>query len=1207
MSLFSRTRRPRGSAARLALRGTSLFFVALLSWAGLLPGRAVVQAAPGQTPEPPPAEDIVSEIAQSDPAFDGIPGSVPFDVPADEVMTETINIENALIPVLEKAGYDTRGGSFRRDESSGTVTYEDGDIEVRGRVRDGLLIITKRYEGGGQWLSGAPASAAPTGVAGPAPAATSAAPAAPAAPAPPPPTATVNIVPTGGQPADSVILGQTFQIEVTVPQDWSPGNTVDVVLTTPRGEPKTLTLHLIGSENGLARYGYGGLLNVAGMRNIRAVGSSIHYKGGDPNDPGTLALDLSNGEIVRVQLTGFRGPEAAPTDTIAVYDDEVQQGIARNNEVLNRFGNELISQRNAIDSLSQRPDVTPAIRADLAAWKGQVDDKLKTLTTGRQSLAVLQTPGAQLLMGNRIIEDVRSDLGVLRIAAYPSDADVITDSLLFTGIAVAKATYKIAADLTMASQAYKFGQLWTTFWLNELDPHWSDPAYAGLRARLGTGPATNEFGQPITIADQRRAGLELGGGLILMFKFPKIVDWLADGRAMDIRLPGTGGVVPGVPGSLRVARPGATGGESLSAAAQRATALGAKDADDLVRLAAFGPQSELQVRRAFFQVESLDELTAAARASGVREADIEAMYAAARAKGTVAAFGDELRVNLLRATLDRRGATVIVERPYAGVDQGGVRVDDLPGRLFPDFWNGTLPVNSFRTDIGRFMGLSAKLTFLQQGRPVTWTAADMEMLQRVLARPNASETYAFLPNEAVPDDITLIRVFDDGVLDAGRRFLAAPNRGDIATGAATLPPAPSRATGGLPAPGRDPLLYGGLVIPPDSPAFQAAAQRLQGATADQPAGAPPPLVPFGSPAPATSGTAVTGPTTATSPGSSLSPSGNASAQPQTTSPPAPSTPLTPQVPPAPPAPPASAIDGGAYVPFDAAAFGHVFHAVNASLSLGGRRDDIQVVMLAAPGVASAAAPPARTERRAGRGWFPVPSLRHRGPTFAPRAWLSLATGRPSAAETTWLAADGPSRESAGAPRAFISSLGKLGGSAFQLHVSPGSELTAEILDGLVVEPLAQAAQQELHRAMRRVIGQAPPSALIDAYCLEFRRQPPPAGTAFRVASKDLQQKFAPMRRILQASRRLERAGRLEPDSDPAAYAHSIRQWALWTHEQGLDRDAFAKAFIEHTRKNLEKAGRKWETSYEKPLLDVVPLRWRQITDVLREAGVAAAR
>lgn len=76
-----------------------------------------------------------------------------------------------------------------------------------------------------------------------------------------------------------------------------------------------------------------------------------------------------------------------------------------------------------------------------------------------------------------------------------------------------------------------------------------------------------------------------------------------------------------------------------------------------------------------------------------------------------------------------------------------------------------------------------------------------------------------------------------------------------------------------------------------------------------------------------------------------------------------------------------------------------------------------------------------------------------------------------------------------------------------------------------------------------------------------------------MAGPEKQRAFAPVARALEAADRLREAGLLDPDTNPESYFHSIRQWAVWTLEQGFEAETFVEAFVEHTKKNLSEAGR----------------------------------
>jgi hypothetical protein len=128
------------------------------------------------------------------------------------------------------------------------------------------------------------------------------------------------------------------------------------------------------------------------------------------------------------------------------------------------------------------------------------------------------------------------------------------------------------------------------------------------------------------------------------------------------------------------------------------------------------------------------------------------------------------------------------------------------------------------------------------------------------------------------------------------------------------------------------------------------------------------------------------------------------------------------------------------------------------------------------------------------------------------------------------------------------------------------------------------------------------SLRMSAYCLEFTRQAPSKDMIFRIAGRELQERFGPMRSILDAAKKLQQAGLLKPDSDPTTYFHAIRQWAIWTKEQGFDVKAFGRAFVARTKQNLKELGQQWTSEIEQAVLARVPGRWGDVQQVLRAAG-----
>lgn len=180
--------------------------------------------------------------------------------------------------------------------------------------------------------------------------------------------------------------------------------------------------------------------------------------------------------------------------------------------------------------------------------------------------------------------------------------------------------------------------------------------------------------------------------------------------------------------------------------------------------------------------------------------------------------------------------------------------------------------------------------------------------------------------------------------------------------------------------------------------------------------------------------------------------------------------------------------------------------------------------------------------------------------------------------------------------------------------STGKNLTMQVLNFtgrpvdlqgmLTLEPLKKDAQQKVTQAFAKLAGRQIPTRVdLNGYCLEFLKLPPIAGQVLRVAGPEVQKRFAPMKQIMAAANRLTAKGALKPDSNPASYADSIKQWALWTVEQKFDDKKFAEAFLGHARKNVEAAGQKWTKQIEDVVRQRTPNRWQDIVQVLSAARV----
>ncbi len=187
--------------------------------------------------------------------------------------------------------------------------------------------------------------------------------------------------------------------------------------------------------------------------------------------------------------------------------------------------------------------------------------------------------------------------------------------------------------------------------------------------------------------------------------------------------------------------------------------------------------------------------------------------------------------------------------------------------------------------------------------------------------------------------------------------------------------------------------------------------------------------------------------------------------------------------------------------------------------------------------------------------------------------------------------------------AFLTSLGGSTGQVFELVVVNGGDRPVEVdLSGVIVEPvqLGRRARRELEEQLGQLAARDPATARMVGYCMEFTKNPPTAGQLFRIASHELQERYAPLRDVMRVGQELYDAGLLNPDSDPESYAHSIVQWALWTELEDLDEDRFTESFLEHTRRNLEAAGRRWTDEIEDAVEALVPNRWQDIQRVLAE-------
>ena len=161
---------------------------------------------------------------------------------------------------------------------------------------------------------------------------------------------------------------------------------------------------------------------------------------------------------------------------------------------------------------------------------------------------------------------------------------------------------------------------------------------------------------------------------------------------------------------------------------------------------------------------------------------------------------------------------------------------------------------------------------------------------------------------------------------------------------------------------------------------------------------------------------------------------------------------------------------------------------------------------------------------------------------------------------------------------------------------------------VVLEPVAitPEIQVRVSGLLQRYVAAGGQAQVLNAYCLEFLRKPPAAGTLMRIASADLATPFTQYSGILDAAERVRDGIGLHPDSDPAEYFHAIRQWSIWTVAEQFDPRQFTEAFVATTRRTLEAAGEAWTAESEQAVRDLAPNRWTDVRSVLREAGLLPA-
>jgi hypothetical protein len=214
------------------------------------------------------------------------------------------------------------------------------------------------------------------------------------------------------------------------------------------------------------------------------------------------------------------------------------------------------------------------------------------------------------------------------------------------------------------------------------------------------------------------------------------------------------------------------------------------------------------------------------------------------------------------------------------------------------------------------------------------------------------------------------------------------------------------------------------------------------------------------------------------------------------------------------------------------------------------------------------------------------------------------------AHDSWIAAAYGVRQPAGAPlqpghpsvKLFFTSLGRSSGESVRMTVVNDGNVPVRIALGAVaLEPVEGLNDRDVQRELKRLAGRNQVTVNVEAYCLDFRKPPPAAGMVMRLADPNRQAAVAPLARIGEAARRLYERGALSREADPKRYVQNLLQWVIWTQEQKFDEPGFRRAFVEHARKNIAGAGRKWTRELEQAVTALTPQRWTDIQSILREA------
>jgi hypothetical protein len=195
----------------------------------------------------------------------------------------------------------------------------------------------------------------------------------------------------------------------------------------------------------------------------------------------------------------------------------------------------------------------------------------------------------------------------------------------------------------------------------------------------------------------------------------------------------------------------------------------------------------------------------------------------------------------------------------------------------------------------------------------------------------------------------------------------------------------------------------------------------------------------------------------------------------------------------------------------------------------------------------------------------------------------------SSGSSSWHAPQ-PATSSAASANVIYSivSNGKSSGQTLELQAfdPTGKMKDITIPRGLVLEPVKQGSGLPVSQRVPR--GAKVLTKQLNAYCLEYAKQPPENGMLYRIAPPDVQEKYRPIQAALFAARKLA------ADADTT-------QYTVWTILNHLDQQQFTQMFVEHTKKNAQALNVKWTKQVEEAVLKVAPEQWSKVSSLIEAA------